>query len=205
MPQLGAGGETQKGTALPSQPWWNAVAINDIPAQSAFYAPANRHYLQTLIRDARQPHEVQRLLQVWQHKLGYRLTRTAEESKIALSQSADCIASLEFIEAGLNSQITRNELQKTIVTPLGRMMEQVEFTLRESPKKPDIIYLTGGSARSPLVRQALGTVAPGIPLASGDDFHPSPQGWRVGQSCCLHKNNSANKPTGDGVRCAITC
>ncbi len=39
MPLLGMGGETEKGTALPILPWWNAVAINDVPAQSDSTAP----------------------------------------------------------------------------------------------------------------------------------------------------------------------
>ncbi|VFS17758.1 chaperone [Escherichia coli] len=41
MPLLGMGGETEKGIALPILPWWNAVAINDVPAQSDFYSSAN--------------------------------------------------------------------------------------------------------------------------------------------------------------------
>lgn len=33
-----------------------------------------------------------------------------------------------------------------------------------------MIYLTGGSARSPLIKKALTAQLPGIPLAGGDDF-----------------------------------
>ena len=36
--------------------------------------------------------------------------------------------------------------------------------------KPDVIYLTGGSARSPLIKKALAEQLPGIPIAGGDDF-----------------------------------
>jgi hypothetical protein len=39
MPLLGMGGDTEKGIALPILPWWNAVAINDVPAQTDFTAP----------------------------------------------------------------------------------------------------------------------------------------------------------------------
>ncbi|MGV8776847.1 hypothetical protein ACV35M_35775, partial [Pseudomonas aeruginosa] len=45
MPLLGMGGETEKGIALPILPWWNAVAINDVPAQSDFYSSANGRLL----------------------------------------------------------------------------------------------------------------------------------------------------------------
>ncbi len=53
MPLLGMGGETEKGIALPILPWWNAVAINDVPAQSDFYSSANGRRLNDLVRDAR--------------------------------------------------------------------------------------------------------------------------------------------------------
>ena len=55
MPLLGMGGETEKGIALPILPWWNAVAINDVPAQSDFYSSANGRLLNDLVRDAREP------------------------------------------------------------------------------------------------------------------------------------------------------
>ncbi|KOC89233.1 molecular chaperone, partial [Winslowiella iniecta] len=106
MPHLGLGGQTAKGIGLPALPWWNAVAINDVPAQSDFYAAASRKMLQDLIRDAQQPDTVRRLLKVWQQRLGYRLVRTAEESKIALSDSREVSATLDFIEPALSTSIS---------------------------------------------------------------------------------------------------
>ncbi|VTM55815.1 heat shock protein YegD [Klebsiella pneumoniae] len=86
MPLLGMGGETEKGTALPILPWWNAVAINDVPAQSDFYSTANGRLLNDLLRSARDADKVALLLKVWRQRLSYRLVRSAEESKIALLQ-----------------------------------------------------------------------------------------------------------------------
>ncbi len=86
MPLLGMGGETEKGTALPILPWWNAVAINDVPAQSDFYSTANGRLLNDLLRSARDADKVALLLKVWRQRLSYRLVRSAEESKIALFQ-----------------------------------------------------------------------------------------------------------------------
>ncbi|MBP2167499.1 putative chaperone protein [Erwinia toletana] len=170
MPHLGLGGQTQKGTGLPALPWWNAVAINDVPAQSDFYAAASGKQLQDLIRDAEQPAVVKRLLKVWQQRLGYRLVRTAEESKIALSDSNQTTAALGFIEPLLSSEISVEGLQAAIAQPLARIQEQVKLALATSGTRPDVIYLTGGSARSPLLRQALQQQLPDIPLATGDDF-----------------------------------
>ena len=149
MPLLGMGGETEKGIALPILPWWNAVAINDVPAQSDFYSSANGRLLNDLVRDAREPEKVALLQKVWRQRLSYRLVRSAEECKIALSSVAETRASLQ---------------------PLARILEQVQLALDNAQEKPDVIYLTGGSARSPLIKKALAEQLPGIPIAGGDDF-----------------------------------
>jgi hypothetical chaperone protein len=170
MPLLGLGGNTQKGTALPALPWWNAIAINDVPAQSDFYSPACGKWLRDLVRDAEQGDVVARLLKVWQQKLSYRLVRAAEESKIALSANPAHTASLDFIAAALETEIGVEQLQDAISQPLEKILEQVQLALATSQIKPDVIYLTGGSARSPLLRAALQQTLPDTPIAGGDDF-----------------------------------
>ncbi|MBK0033518.1 molecular chaperone [Erwinia sp. S43] len=170
MPLLGLGGETVKGMGLPALPWWNAVAINDVPAQSDFYAAASNKLLQDLIRDAREPEKVKRLLKVWRQRLSYRLVRAAEESKIALSDRPQTLAGLDFIDDGLATDISVAALQAAINQPLERIQEQVALALETSGTKPDVIYLTGGSAKSPVLRQTLQRQLPDIPLTSGDDF-----------------------------------
>ena len=123
-----------------------------------------------MIRDAANPDQVKRLLKVHQQRLSYRLVRAAEESKIALSERANVTAALDFIESGLAENISQQQLSDAIAQPLERIQEQVSLALASSDIKPDVIYLTGGSARSPLLRSALQTQLPGIPLVGGNDF-----------------------------------
>lgn len=170
MPLLGLGGNTQKGTALPALPWWNAVAINDVPAQSEFYSAACGKLLRDLVRDAENGDVVARLLKVWQQKLSYRLVRAAEESKIALSDRIETDAALDFIAPSLQAAISVEMLRDAINQPLEKILEQVHLALATSSIKPDVIYLTGGSARSPLLRAALQQALPDTPIAGGDDF-----------------------------------
>ncbi|EPK0738440.1 molecular chaperone [Klebsiella aerogenes] len=170
MPLLGMGGETEKGIALPVLPWWNAVAINDVPAQSDFYSAANGRMLSDLLRDARDADKVALLLKVWRQRLSYRLVRSAEESKIALSAQPDFNAELPFISDELATAISQQGLEEALNQPLARIMEQVKLALESSHETPDVIYLTGGSARSPLIKKALAAQLPGIPIAGGDDF-----------------------------------
>jgi hypothetical chaperone protein len=169
-PRFGMGGETQKGIALPSLPYWNAVATNDVPAQFDFYSAATSRLLRDMIRDAANPDRVKRLLKIHQQRLSYRLVRAAEESKIALSERENVTASLAFIEAGLTENISQQQLSEAIAQPLERIQEQVSLALATSDITPDVIYLTGGSARSPLLRSALQAQLPGIPLVGGNDF-----------------------------------
>ena len=170
MPLLGMGGETEKGIALPILPWWNAVAINDVPAQTDFYSSANGRLLRDLARDARDAEKVALLYKVWQQRLSYRLVRSAEESKIALSESAQIDTHLPFISDTLVTAISQDGLEAALNQPLTRILEQVQLALENSSEKPDVIYLTGGSARSPLIKKALAEQLPGIPIAGGDDF-----------------------------------
>lgn len=170
MPLLGMGGDTEKGIALPILPWWNAVAINDVPAQTDFYSAANGRLLRDLARDARDVEKVSLLYKVWQQRLSYRLVRSAEESKIALSETTQIDTSLPFISDELATAISQDGLEAALNQPLTRILEQVQLALENSSEKPDVIYLTGGSARSPLIKKALAQQLPGIPIAGGDDF-----------------------------------
>ncbi|WP_435927099.1 molecular chaperone [Dryocola sp. BD613] len=169
-PLLGMGGQTEKGIALPVLPWWNAVAINDVPAQNEFYSTANGRMLGELVRDAREPDKVAYLQKVWRQRLSYRLVRAAEESKIALSDSKQVATMLPFIAKELGCDITQAELSVAISQPLQRILEQVMLALETSDVKPEVIYLTGGSARSPMIKHALAQLLPGIALAGGNDF-----------------------------------
>ncbi|QWT41224.1 molecular chaperone [Dickeya dadantii] len=169
-PLLGMNGITEKGTALPVLPWWNAVAINDVPAQAEFYSNACGKLLRDLIRDAREPDRVERLLTVWRQRLSYRLVRLAEEQKIALSQAESAQAHLSFISPDLATCVSANQLEEAISQPLEHIRQQLVQAQKNSQTRPDVIYLTGGSARSPLLRAAISDCLPDVPIASGDDF-----------------------------------
>ena len=131
-PLLGMGGQTEKGIALPVLPWWNAVAINDVPAQNDFYSSANGRMLNELVRDSREPEKVAFLQKVWRQRLSYRLVRAAEESKIALSDSQQVATMLPFISKELGCEITQPDLESAISQPLQRILEQVTLALENS-------------------------------------------------------------------------
>ncbi|MGS0728573.1 molecular chaperone, partial [Shewanella sp. 0m-11] len=85
MPHLGLGSLMVNKLPVPSKPFWNAVAVNDISAQRDFSALASKKLIEDLIKEAQNPQLIQRLLKVQKDQLGYKLVRSAEQSKIALS------------------------------------------------------------------------------------------------------------------------
>jgi len=122
------------------------------------------------VRDAQDGDKVALLQKVWRQRLSYRVVRSAEESKIALSDAHDHTVTLPFIGEELATAISQQGLEAALSQPLQRILEQVQLALDNGNEKPDVIYLTGGSAKSPLIKKALAEQLPGIPIAGGDDF-----------------------------------
>lgn len=170
MPLMGLGGSTRKGTALPALPWWNAVAINDVAAQSQFYSAECAQLLRQMIKDAEHADQVSHLLQVWKTKQSYQLVRSAEESKIRLSQQTNTEIPLSYIADQLSASLDVSQMKEAIAQPMEKMIRQVQEVIEASATRPQVVYLTGGSARSPLLRAALSAILPETPLTSGDDF-----------------------------------
>ncbi|MCV5191461.1 molecular chaperone, partial [Escherichia coli] len=89
----------------------------------------NGRLLNDLGRDAREPEKVALLQKVWRQRLSYRLVRSAEESKIALSSAAETRASLPFISDELATLISQQGLENALSQPLARILEQVQLAL----------------------------------------------------------------------------
>lgn len=110
------------------------------------------------------------MLTVWQQRLSYRLVQQAEVCKIALSDATITHAALTFIETALATRVSTEEMIQAIEQPVSQIQTQIRQALDDSSTRPDVIYLTGGSARSPQLRLAVQQTLPDIPIASGDDF-----------------------------------
>lgn len=131
------------------------------------------------------------LQKVWRQRLSYRLVRSAEESKIALSSTAETRASLPFISDELATLISQQGLESALSQPLARILEQVQLALDNAQEKPDVIYLTGGSARSPLIKKRWQNSCRAFRLQAAMTLAPSPPGWHAGQKWYFVKENGS--------------
>ncbi|AWB66911.1 molecular chaperone [Saccharobesus litoralis] len=178
MPLFGLGSEFKTGKSLPTRIFWDAVATNDVVAQTEFYSRSNANALDQLTRDAAQGHLIKRLYQLQQTKQNNRLVRSAELAKIQLSEQPQTQVELDYISHGLNQQLTPQDFADAIQAPIKDIQSLIVEAINQAQCQPDVIYLTGGSAKSPVLRQAVLDAVQqahqqseqAIPLLDGDYF-----------------------------------
>ncbi len=170
MPLFGMDGQFKSGITLPRKPFWNAVSINNLVEQSEFYSRSNVLSLQQMQRDAAKSIHLKRLLKLQQSKQNHRLVRLAELAKIELSDKDVSEADLSFIENDLISQINKQELADAISQPVVQMQALVKEALAQANTSPDLIYITGGSAKSEILREAVASELSNVPIVDGDYF-----------------------------------
>ena len=164
------GSTSQSGLDIPTTQFWNPIAINDVQAQRKFYAHENLKQLRLLLKEAREPEKLARLVQLHQETLGYSVIREAEQTKIALADAAAYNANLDLLSEVVSLSVTRQQMEEAIVNPTEKIKALVIEAIKQSSIKPDVIYMTGGSARSPILTRAVKSVLPDTPVISGNYF-----------------------------------
>ncbi len=170
MPAFGLGTTLKNGLPAPTQPFWQAVAINDVGAQAQFYTPATRRELSQFRRDSRQPDLFDRFIQMYDEKLNYQVVRSAELTKIQLSTQTNASGMLDFVESDLAIDITQKQLEASIERLLDKITDLMSEAIAQATALPDCIFITGGGAKSPAVRKAICHKIGNIPVYDGDDF-----------------------------------
>ncbi|MCW9016234.1 MAG: hypothetical protein OQJ89_04655, partial [Kangiellaceae bacterium] len=151
-------------------PFWNAVSINNVGDQNVFNSGKLYRDLLDLKRDATQPDLIQRLIKLQQTKQNHRLVRDSELTKIFLSESDPAKVDLSYIDEQLLFSIDGSDFESSIATPIEKIKALISDAVNQAEEKPDIVYVTGGSAKSPFLRNAILNVLPGVKLLDGDYF-----------------------------------
>lgn len=170
MDSFGMSSQTLSGIKMPLMQFWNPIAINNVEAQKDFYARQNLAELNRLKQEAQEPEKIARLLEVYHETLGYSLVRRAEEAKIVLSEHEHYLANIVLQNELLEINIARSQMVEAIESPKSKMIELVKEAVKQGGVQPDAIFMTGGSARSPVLCQAIEQELPNIPIIRGNDF-----------------------------------
>lgn len=170
MPLFGMESQSSSGLKMPFLQFWNPIAINNVEAQKEFYSRPNLLALTRLKQDAKEPEKIALLLEVYNQTLGYSLVRKAEEAKIALSNSPEYLAQIALMNEALEVNIQQDQMVESIESPKSKMIELVKEAVIQGGVQPNAVFVTGGSARSPILHQAIAQELPNIPIVKGDDF-----------------------------------
>jgi hypothetical chaperone protein len=171
MPFYGLNSPLKNNLPMPVMPFAQATSINDVAAQSAFYSEKMRITLEQLHRDTTEPTLFERFIHLRENKQNFSLVRKAELAKIALSHDFSTVVDLTTYTSGLNVEVTQLQFSSATAMLLERIKNLAQEAINQAQIKPDLVYLTGGSAKSLLVKQALNeTLGTTIPLVEGDHF-----------------------------------
>jgi len=170
MPSLGMNDRLKTGKPMPVNSFNQAVAINNINEQTEFYSQANYRYLQTLQRDAEQPDTFARLLNVHQQKLSHRLVNGAEQAKIGLTDFDAQAIQLHDLADNLEVEVSRALMLKASSAQLKQIAQLMKECVVQANCQPDVIFVTGGTAKSPVLNQFLSEQMPNVPVIAGDHF-----------------------------------
>jgi hypothetical chaperone protein len=155
MPLFGLDSQSKAGLVLANNFFWNAVSINSVVDQTDFYSKTNSQALQQLKRDAVNGNMIQRLIALQANRQNHQLVRSAELAKIALSEEQQYKVDLSFIESHLFKQVNADLYETSVQYPIENMNKLVKDALMQAGVKPDIVYFTGGSAKSSVLRMSV--------------------------------------------------
>jgi hypothetical chaperone protein len=170
MPSLGMNSYLKTGKPMPVNSFNQAVAINNINEQSDFYSPSNRRFLEQLKRDAAEPDIFSRLIQVHDNKLSYRLVNGAEQAKINLTDCDNYQINLDDLSESLSVSVNRILMRDANNTQLNQIEAMIQEAIIQAGSQPDVVFVTGGTAKSPVLNEFLKDKLPNKPLIIGDHF-----------------------------------
>jgi hypothetical chaperone protein len=179
MPLFGMGSDLKNGNPVSTKTFYDAVATNDISAQSNFNSLQTQLYLDQLVRDSAAPELIKRFMKLRDEKQNHHLVRSSEQCKIALSSQQTHLVDLDFVEQGLSEVITREKFADAVQRPVEKMAALMDEAIQQAGCKPDLVYVTGGSGQSPVIRQAIKQKMGDVDVVDGDHFGSVASGLTV--------------------------
>ena len=170
MPSLGMNSLQISGKPMPLNCFSQAVAINNVNEQTEFYSASNRRLLTQLHRDAEQQELFSRLITVHDRKLSYRLVNGAEQAKIGLTDNEQQSILLDDLTPELQVEVSRELMLEANSRQLAQIGQLMDDAIAAAGCSPDVVFVTGGTAKSPVINQFLRQKLPETQLVVGDHF-----------------------------------
>ena len=170
MPLCGMLSSNKRGLPMPSKLFWDAMSINDVQAQGRFYAPETERLLRTWRLDASEPALLDRLGWVRTNKQTHHLVWEAEQAKIALSDTLTAERRVHLAGTACGVLFSQAGMRETCLPLLERIGALADEAVQQAGCTPDAIFVTGGTARSPVIHAWLQQRFAGSKIVVGDHF-----------------------------------
>jgi len=170
LPLFGMRSVLKNGLPMPTQAYWDCVSTNDVGAQQNFNKLETSLALERLLLETTEPELLKRFIKMRVNHQNQQLVRCAEQAKISLSEQSNTQVGLDFVEETLSCPVQLEQMQQAVRRPLKGMIRLMNEAILQASVAPEIIYITGGSAKSPVIRQAIEESIGHIPVIDGDHF-----------------------------------
>lgn len=154
MPLLGRDEVLPTGMPIPNSMHMDAICTRDVPAQYRF--SRSQRKIELLIKEVGDSPLLERFLWVQENNLQHRLISSAEIAKIELSSTPRVTAHLDYVEEGLEQDISDEDFETANVYSTRKVLavvqEALEQAMANASKKPDLVFVTGGMGNSPMLR-----------------------------------------------------
>ena len=169
-PALGRESLLDTGLPVPNHYFVDLCTVADVNAQARFASAATGEALADYARRARERDKVERLLRLQETGGSFRFNRAAEDTKIALSEADEASVDLPWLDAGLALEATRGDLGWAATPLLDAIGDLAAEVGRQAGTSPDVVFVTGGTALSPVVADGLRARLGDVELVVGDLF-----------------------------------
>lgn len=161
MPELGY--KTTHGVKnleVPLKPYHDLAEWSKV---NSLYTVKLRSQMQQLLHESHSKHTFKRLLRVLEQETGHALLAATEEAKIALTDTEEHLATLDFIEKGLQVPMQRVVFEKSIQEYLYQISQSAVDCLRLAgiqASNIELIIFTGGTTEVPAVQSVFKELFP---------------------------------------------
>lgn len=170
MNLFGKGSITNYGLPIPNHIFYSFAATNNFDEQQKAYSIKMLDEIENYQRIAKNKKSIARLKKLHEDRLNDRLSYSAEKAKIGLSDSNDFLVNLDYVEKKLSLRVSRDDFENSIGKELNGFISLMKEAQSQAGISPDIIYVTGGTAKSPVIRSHIMKSFPNIEIVIGDEF-----------------------------------
>ncbi len=171
MPLFGYGSTMRRaGLDAPSNYFHELATWSSI---NRMYEPRVTSDIRRVRQEANEPKLFDRLLRVLEEQRGHTLAMEVENAKIGLSEKQRADFSLEWVEPGLSTAISRADLVGHTKELAARIGARIRICLEQAQcgaEDIDAVFLTGGSVQLAHVRRAIVQSVPAAQVIEGDTF-----------------------------------